>query len=349
MVKATGLKCKSCGNELTFDPTSKMMACAHCGAKHAIDGASTVIAERDFVLTAESEEEWHDGKSYRCENCGATTVLAKGEIATTCPFCGAPKVVAVEDQPGIKPMGVVPFTVSRESAHASLKKFVKKRWFAPCKFKKAFSPEKTQGVYVPAFLFDTRSHARYTGTFGRYYTVVVGSGKNRKTVRKIRWYTSSGVINRNFNDYAIEASARLEQAGFEKIMPWSTDEPRKYEPEYLLGYVAERYEDGPEACFKRACEGIKEVFRREAIARENADVVQSIVIDVVHEDVKYKYLLLPVWTCSETYKNKKYGYVINGETGKATGKTPVSPFRATIVGLVGVALLALIIHLITQS
>lgn len=344
-----GLKCEACGYDVVYDPAEGMMKCPHCGSTVAIKDSATVIAEQDFVLTAASSEQWQEGRSYRCENCGATTVLIENEIATRCPFCGAPRVVDVEDQPGIKPMGVVPFSVPKESALSALKGFIKKKIFAPRKFKKAFSPDRVSGVYIPCWLFDTNSHATYSGTFGRYYTVTVGSGKNRRTVRKIRWFTGSGVLRRDFNDYAVEASSRLDQRTFDKIAPFATAEPRLYSPEYMMGYAAERYTEGPDISFQKMCADVKDVFRKMAINAENADVVQSLTVNVVHENVKYKYLLLPVWTFSETYKGKNYGYVVNGETGRATGKAPVSPIKATIAGLLGAGVVALIVYLFMLS
>ena len=344
-----GKKCEACGSEMVFDPTSQGLVCRHCGNTAAIEDACTIVAERDFVLTAADAEPWRDGKSYRCENCGATTVLTENEIATECPFCGAPKVVELDDQPGVKPMGILPFSITKESAFESLKKFIKRKLFAPSKFKKAFTPDKAKGIYVPCFLYDTYSVTHYSGRFGQYYTVTVGSGKNRRTERRIRWHYGSGTLEHAFNDYAIEASSKLDQPTFEKIAPFATEEPRKYAPEYMLGYAAERYDDGPDKCFQYACDGMRDIIKSLITDKECADLVDGLQMDVVHHDVKYKYLLLPVWTCSETYKGKQYGYVINGQTGKSAGKAPISPIRATIAAILGSALVVAILYLITQS
>lgn len=340
-VSAIGQKCPRCGAEAVFDPATGKLKCPHCGEEQEIEGQA-VYAEQDFVLSAISYEEWEDGRSYRCDNCGAVTVLDRNELAGACPFCNSPKVVDAGDQPGVKPMGIIPFSIDKEKAKLGLATFIKKRIFAPRKFKKNFVPDNMKGVYVPCWLFDTKSVATYTGRFGKYYTVVVGSGKNRKTVRKIRWYNSSGRVERTFDDFPVEASARIDQRTFDKISPYSTEAPLRYDGKYMLGFSAERYQENPEECFKRACDGMKEILKGDCVRCEGADVVGEINVHVVHNDVKYKYLLLPVYMCTEEYKNKRYGYYINGESGKATGRTPKSPIRVGIAVLLGLVLLGVI-------
>ena len=41
-------------------------------------------------------------------------------------------------------------------------------------------------------------------------------------------------------------------------------------------------------------------------------------------DLKYKYLIVPVWINSFYYDNKLYAIVINGQTGKIDGQWPKS-------------------------
>lgn len=44
----------------------------------------------------------------------------------------------------------------------------------------------------------------------------------------------------------------------------------------------------------------------------------------------YKHILLPLWVCSYLYKNKRYHFLVNGQTGKNYGKKPVSAFKIKI-------------------
>ena len=52
--------------------------------------------------------------------------------------------------------------------------------------------------------------------------------------------------------------------------------------------------------------------------------------------------MLPVWISSFTYKGKIYQFMVNGQTGKVSGKVPISPWRVLLAVLLGVAVIALI-------
>ena len=41
-------------------------------------------------------------------------------------------------------------------------------------------------------------------------------------------------------------------------------------------------------------------------------------------DSQSSYAMIPVWLFNIKYKNKKYLYAINGQTGKVAGKLPIS-------------------------
>ena len=46
-----------------------------------------------------------------------------------------------------------------------------------------------------------------------------------------------------------------------------------------------------------------------------------------------------------TYKNKLYHVLVNGQTGKANGKSPISPWRVLVAVLMGLAVLAGVLYL----
>ena len=50
-----------------------------------------------------------------------------------------------------------------------------------------------QGMYLPYWTYDAQVTSRYTGQRGDHYHVNVGSGKNRRRVRKTRWRPAAGM------------------------------------------------------------------------------------------------------------------------------------------------------------
>ena len=74
----------------------------------------------------------------------------------------------------------------------------------------------------------------------------------------------------------------------------------------------------------------------------NYDVVGSLKINTRYDSVTYKYVLLPVWFGLLNYNNKKYRFIVNGESGKIKAKYPKSAIKilSLIFGIIiGVVLL----------
>ena len=55
-------------------------------------------------------------------------------------------------------------------------------------------------------------------------------------------------------------------------------------------------------------------------------------------NVRFKHILLPIWISSYQYKKKVYRFLINGETGRISGKAPVSAVRIALAVLIACAL-----------
>lgn len=339
-VRTDSNKCPACGSDMVFDPEVSALKCEHCNHVEEID-KKFVSAERDFIKSQLDAEQWEDTKSFKCNNCGAVTTFQKNELSVRCAFCGAPHVMQKEEQPGIKPMGILPFSVSKKESSSYCKKWISKKFFAPVKLKKSFSPEEMNGVYIPCWSFDSHTYSTYTGRVGDYYTVTVGSGKNRHVERRIRWRNVSGSHARLFDDVVIEGSSHVTQKEYDGIAPFTTNSTVEYDGKYLEGFSAERYELGPSDAFDSARARMKSVVESEIRGSLRCDVVDYINVSTNYNDVKYKYILLPIWLSSYRYGKKNYKFVINGQTGKTYGKSPLSPFKVGGVVLLGLALIGL--------
>ena len=65
-----------------------------------------------------------------------------------------------------------------------------------------------------------------------------------------------------------------------------------------------------------------------------------------YEAITYKYLLLPIYVGHFSFRQKLYNFFVNGQNGKVTGKTPLSPIRVGLLVLLGLAAAAGIVALI---
>lgn len=145
-------KCPSCGANMVYDSEKKKLHCIHCGTVRDIDAKSS--EEQDFErLLAENNTWGRETHVFRCENCGAREVLDINEIAKTCPFCGTSNIVKTDELSGLKPNAVVPFQIGKDEAGSRVRKWIRKRAFAPGKFRKSARPRKKSRASIrPRFL-----------------------------------------------------------------------------------------------------------------------------------------------------------------------------------------------------
>ena len=342
----TDKKCPACGGTMDFDPKTWKLLCAYCGATVEIEKDLPDRAEELDFSEAENKASRDWGMEKRiiiCESCGAETVYDASTVSGECPYCGSNQVMESGDESTMAPGGVCPFQIPEEDAKGRFSAWIKKKLFCPSDVKKTAKAGKMRGIYLPYWTFDTETHSTYTARYGK--TRTVRRGKETKTVTD--WYHTSGRYQKFINDELICATNKHDSGMLSGIEPFNTEKNVVYKPEYMAGFASERYSVGLSDAWKDAQSEIHRELERDIdtkIRREHfADRVSGLHVKTSYHDIKYKYLMLPVWMSTFKYKNKLYHFMVNGQTGKVSGKTPISPIRVAIaifLGIVAVGLLA---------
>lgn len=339
-------KCPNCGSNYQYNPAKYYLECIHCGSTQAIEGKKAEEISF-FELPEESEADWATGMhSYKCNNCGAKTMVEDYEFSPLCSFCGATNIVEVEELPGLKPNAVLPFSRNRQETGEFSQKWIKKKFFAPTKLKKQFKVDTIKGIYMPVFTFDSKVSSVYKARLGQRRTRVVRRNGKTYTETYIHWFIASGTIEKVVDDLLIEACDKVSQQEMDKILPFDTYNSVEYKKAYLAGFSSLRYSQGINRSWDTAKAIIDEQIKQQILKKHNAHVIDYINLNTFHSHTSYKYLLVPVWMCHYEYKNKRYGFMINGRTGKIAGKTPLSPAKVTGVTLLVIAIIAVIISII---
>ena len=338
--------CPSCGGTLKFDAESQKLKCDHCGS--TVDVAmSSDVTERDFEELSKDHEWQTDIKVIRCEHCGAEVVLRKNEIATKCVFCGAPNVVDESEFHGVKPDSMIPFRFTQTEAIAKCMNWLKKRVFAPRKFKKSVDIESVKGTYYPIWTFDSTTETHYSGTLGKYYYVTVRRNNRTYRERRVRWFQVNGTDRQIFDDLLVSGSKRITNSELQKLGAFDQRAYVKYDDKILAGNFAVNYDVDPFSAFKEAEARMRAVIRNKIVQSYGADVVGNLQLNVRHLGKSFKYLMLPIYICTERYKKKVFRQYINGLIGKIYGKTPLSWLKILLTVLGGGAIIALIVWLIS--
>ena len=335
------VKCDNCGADMTFDPSINALKCKYCGATHPVD--KKISYRRDYLSEVAHGEVAMDPQGA----CDIT--IDSYETVVKCTYCGATNVIKLEDLKGLKPDSILPFAISQQDASDSGKKWIKKKFFAPIKLKRSFSVNNFKGVYIPSYAFTTQTDSSYEGRFGERKTRMVGSGKDRHMETYIDWYNVSGTTDRYFEDVPVEASTQLTQKELNKILPSATENVEAYNKDYLAGLNAERYDTSLHDGFTIAQGQMDDAIRQQIVSSYGADVVDYLNVDTNYKDTKFRYMLLPLWVCAYKYRKKAYRFIINGRTGKSTGKSPVSPLKVIITILIALGLIVLAVWLWLNS
>lgn len=335
--------CGSCGSQLEYVPGTRMLRCVSCGAEQAIDAAA------DQVVTEHSYADWlghhaHTqvaslgGQVAACQGCGAQ--LETTDLTVACQFCGGH--LTLLDQPAgvIAPEAVVPFEVDRTGAQTAFRGWVSSRWFAPGELKKVGSTESLRGTYVPHWTFDAATHTSYTGQRGEHYYVTLtrsvpdGNGGTRTETyqeRRTRWYPASGRVARDFDDVLVPASHRVEPDKIDKMGPWQLGDAVPFQPEYLTGYSALRYDVDPQDGSKQAQHEMEQVIDGDVRRDIGGDEQRVDNVNVTYSQEMFKLVLLPLWIATYLYGGKTWQVLVNANTGQVVGDRPWSKLKIAAV------------------
>lgn len=346
-MEETDKKCVCCGGVMDYDPATGGLACPYCGHTEVIEKAPEQpesAQELDFSQ-AENVENCNWGvekKTVICKACGAESVYDALEISAVCPFCGSNQVMEASDQKTMAPGGVVPFEITDEKASQLFKNWIKKKWFCPKLAKESAKAKNFKGVYLPYWTFDARTDSRYTAEYGKDRRVK--RGEETETVTD--WYRTNGGYKEDFDDELVCATTNHNQSMLIGLEPFDTADNKSYKPEYVAGFIAERYAVGIKDAWKMAKESIARKISGNVESKirkeQNADHVRNLRLTTSYADITYKYLLLPVWISSYKYKDKVYQFMVNGQTGKVSGKIPISIPKVIITVLAAIAACAII-------
>lgn len=355
---STSFKCPSCGGVMVFDPKEQKLKCEYC--KHVINMEDSRQHPTAYGFDCDSELEpqvWGDrSHAVKCKNCGAETVFDAFVVADRCPFCGNSNIQEEVITKGIMPESIIPFKISADMATGLYKKWLRGKWLAPSKLKKSVNNQQVQltGMYVPCWSFDANTSSFYTAMAGEYYWVTVyvtetdKDGKTRQVPRqerRTRWYPVSGEYVEDFKNFVVDSSVHIDDTMYSHVQPYNMEELTPYKSEYLSGFKAERYSVDLKTGWETAKERLSPIIAQGIERQINADEVSALKFKTAYFNKKYKHILLPLWFSSFNYKNKVYGYMINGQTGKIDGNSPLSPWKVALLvaGILGLTVLGFIL------
>lgn len=331
------LKCKSCGADMVFEPSTGKIVCRSCGNKQWIyrDYKKDLkpVSERDVdeIKNEAVQHHWmlEEGTAI-CKNCGGEVSFRLSDNTVICPYCDSNLVVNDLERKTLCPDGVIPFRLSEKDARAAFNKWVNHNFLCPREVKRIVKKEKFLGVYLPCWTFDVKTHITCAGTYVDNKRVIHFNDHGKKFV----------------NDRTVVATDKYDVEHIREVYPFKTERNRPYKDEYIAGFQSEKYTVAIEKAWRDEMPLIEEDLKKQAEKEIKLKYVQfkDIKIDeitVTFDKPKYKYLFIPVWLSEFEYKGTTYEFIVNGESGKVAGELPISNKNRNIS--IAIAVLAVLL------
>ncbi|HEX9794932.1 MAG TPA: zinc ribbon domain-containing protein [Planctomycetota bacterium] len=353
----TDFPCANCGAKAVWDPEVDALRCDYCGESTPVPRAEGTVLERPLDEADLAERGFGlELKVAQCSECGARVAFEGVETAQHCVYCGSASVLAqTANRNAIRPESVVPLDVGARQVEVSFRQWAKGLWFRPNALKHAHTT-KAVGVYVPFWTFDCRVHSDWSADAGHYYYVtvpymVVVNGKPQMRMRqerRVRWVPAWGQRDDAYDDELVNASKGLPRALLARLGGFDTQQLVPYRPEYLAGWRAEEYQLDLHSGWEQGQAAVEDSQRARCSGDVPGDTQRNLRVHNLVADVRWKHVLLPVWSLQYPLGGKIYTVLVNGQSGRIAGEAPYSWNK--ILGLVlAVAVVALLVVAMTMG
>lgn len=331
--------CQHCGAGSAYDPASGMLKCTACAATRsiAVEGEVSEHSFAEFVAEGQGRAKLSEAAlEVTCSSCGATVEFEPPQVAGECPFCATRIVMQPKAaDPLIAPGAVLPFAMDQRQSNERIKAWIGGLWFAPSALQALATLDRVKGVYLPHWTFDAETRTNYHGERGDRYTETeyVRDAQGRtvaQQVTKVRWSSRSGAVSCSFDDLTIAATRAVDPARLASLTPWDYERLTPYQPAFLAGFQAQRYQVSLPDAFVEAKEQMSPAIRA-AIRRDIGGDEQRIHSSTTqYFEVAFKHVLLPVWLGAYRFQGRVFQVFVNARTGEVQGERPYSWAKITL-------------------
>jgi hypothetical protein len=144
----------------------------------------------------------------------------------------------------------------------------------------------------------------------------------------------------------VPASTSLQPNRLEALEPWDLVELKPYDPAFLAGYKAQRYQVDLAKGFERVKQIASAEIHDDVRHDIGGDEQRIHEVNTAYSGITFKHLILPVYAGAYRFNQKVYQIVVNGRTGEIQGDRPYSFWKITLfVATIIIILLILVLIL----
>ena len=304
--------------------------CANCGMESPLQEQRQPANESDDIEPG-GRLATHN---FECGGCGASMSFDAREGKLRCPFCGSVRMNRREDIRVLAPHRVVEFGVSQNQAEQRMRQWLGRGFFRPGDLSQRAAVVKMTPVYVPYWVFEAKTHTYWTA-----------DSSHTPAMAKSDWYPVSGEHRGDYRGILVGASGALQPAETSQICPFDISGAKPPDDVDLDNVTVEQFAV-PRKYARPIARGGLDQFETQACAALVPGRSRNVRVNVRVEALAGEPMLLPVWIMAYRYKDETYRFLVNGQTGKATGKAPTSIMKIAGVAVAIIAVILLILLLL---
>ncbi|HVA51748.1 MAG TPA: hypothetical protein VNH11_35735 [Pirellulales bacterium] len=291
--------------------------CGNCGAEAPAAEARQADASRAFTY------------NFRCSACGASMSYDASAGRLRCPFCGSEDLSKQADAKTISPTRVVPFVMTRDQAVAAMRAWLGRGFWRPGDLAQQAMVVSMTPVYVPCWVFQATTHTFWAADTGQ----TPGGARGQ-------WFPLFGEHRGRHEGLLVAASGALTPAETTAISPFDLSkgvEPGGVDLDNITveQFAVPRKYARPLA--RAGLEGLEQLACRQYVPGR----CRNLKVNVRLEGLSSEPVLLPAWIMAYRYRDRVFRFLLNGQTGAATGQAPVSYRKIALA--VGIALAAAVL------
>jgi DNA-directed RNA polymerase subunit RPC12/RpoP len=333
--------CPNCGATISYGIHETVIVCQFCGFTRKVDAAVASESKDqplEVAVPAARPQRWVDSQTrITCEQCGVIIIQPAGETMDSCPYCGSNRfVTATSLVEMVDPQVIGLFTVDPKNASNNIRAWLGKGWLAPDNLAAEHGGMHLHPAYYPFWLFE--------GTLEIPWFCDVNVG----TSKAAQWEAHSGSHFETVKDILIPGLRKLSLTEIVGIEPFKLDELTDFSPDHLAGGVALAY-DHPIADASLVARDM--VFKSvqnslPGLVEPNHPKRNFSTGTGKWSGLNYKLTLLPIYIGNYLFQGERYRLLVNGQTGKVSGKKPMDRVKVAMVGIIGFILLIVVLAIL---
>lgn len=297
-------KCRNCEGNVIYSPEKHAMFCPYCESEGS-----------------EERREYTENDLKICPNCGGEVPVEEHTSATKCPYCDNYLILNPRVGGEYTPALIIPFKLGKEKCKEILREKFKKCVFAPTDFLSEARLNSMEGDYVPFWFYDYDANCDFQGEGTKVRSWRAGNTEYTET----SYYNIVRNMDVDFRKIPVDASEKMPDDVMDLLEPYDYQGLEPFKPEYLSGFMGEKYNVVSSLVENRAEEkmesSVSKMMRESYAGYLNVRIIHS---RISQKDSAAHFGLLPVWKYIYTYKDKEYPFYVNGQTGKIVGTAPIS-------------------------